>query len=51
MYPAMSVNARQEPDLKIRMAFNQLMTKAYLEMAKEKFRTVAGHRNIPGSEQ
>jgi hypothetical protein len=33
-------------DLKIGVAFSRLMTKAYLDMAKEKFRLVAEHRNI-----
>jgi hypothetical protein len=36
----MSVHARQKLYLKISMAFSRLMTKAYLEMAKEKFRLV-----------
>ncbi len=40
MSPAMSVHARQEPDLKIGVVFSRLMTKAYLDMAKGKFRLV-----------
>jgi hypothetical protein len=50
MYLAKSVHVRQELTLKIGMAFSQLMTKAYLDMAKGKFRLVAEHRNIPGNE-
>jgi hypothetical protein len=41
MYQVMSMHPRQELDLKIGVAFSQLMTKAYLDMAKEKFRSVA----------
>jgi hypothetical protein len=37
-YAAMCVDARQEMDLKIGVAFSHLMTKAFLEMAREKFR-------------
>jgi hypothetical protein len=37
----MSVHAKQELDLTIGVAFSRLMTKAYLDMAKEKFRLVA----------
>jgi hypothetical protein len=33
------------------MAFSWLMTKAYLDMAKEKFRSVAEHKNLPGNER
>jgi hypothetical protein len=36
----MSVDARQELGLKIEMVFSRLMTKAYLDMAKEKFMLV-----------
>jgi hypothetical protein len=36
-------------DLKIGVAFRRLLTKAYLDIAKEKFRSVAekGNRNVP----
>jgi hypothetical protein len=46
----MTLHVRQELDLKIGVTFSRLMTKAYLDMAKEKFRSVAEHRNIPGNE-
>jgi len=36
-YSAMSVDARQELDLKIGVAFSRLMTKSFLNMAKDKF--------------
>jgi hypothetical protein len=44
------MDTRQELDLKIGVAFSQLMTKTYLDMAKEKFMSVADHRNLPGNE-
>jgi hypothetical protein len=47
----MSMHAKQALDLKIGGAFSQLMTKAYLDMAEEKFRSVAEHRNLPGNER
>jgi hypothetical protein len=37
------MDTRQKLDLKIGVAFSQLMKKAYLDMAKEKFRSVAEH--------
>eukprot|EP00111_Clytia_hemisphaerica_P010804 TCONS_00031598-protein len=37
-YAAMSVDARQELDLKIGVAFSRLMTRTFLNMAKDKFR-------------
>ena len=37
-YQAMSVDARQELDLKIGVAFSRLMTRSFLDMAREKFR-------------
>ena len=37
-YADMSVDAKEELDLKIGMAFSRLMTRAYLDLAKEKFR-------------
>jgi hypothetical protein len=40
MYLAMSVHAKQELDLKISVAFSWLVTKANLDMAKERFRSV-----------
>jgi hypothetical protein len=46
----MRVHVREELTLKIGMAFSQLMTKAYQDMVKEKFKSVAEHRNIPGNE-
>jgi hypothetical protein len=48
---AMTLHVRQELYLKIGVAFSWLMTKAYLDVSKEKFKSVAEHRNILGNER